>query len=64
MSSLASELENVIKLLEATIPGNPNTHEREAKRLEAELRDYFEKLEQALPQDRLMEIYLRHTEVE
>jgi len=60
--TLMAELDELIQLLEATIPANPNApaNIRQRKSLEKELQKYFNKLEQAFPYSKLAGIYNRH----
>ena len=57
-----NELSELISLLEAQIPANPNSPKnvRQRKRLERELAKYFDKLEQAFPYSELDSIYNRY----
>jgi len=64
MNQLLEEINQTIALLEATIPANPRSPkgERQADRLEAEIRKYFRALEQAMPLDKVEELYYRLVE--
>jgi len=64
--SVVSELDNIIAILENTIPANPNApaNQRKAKALERELAKYFDKLEQAFPYSSLEKIYAKYVEKE
>jgi len=61
MSAIA-ELNQIINLLEAQIPANPNSpkNQRQKRRLEKELVKYFGKLEDAFPYSKLSAIYNRY----
>lgn len=61
MTAIA-ELDEIIAILEATIPANPNSpgNMRQRKRLERSLAEYFGRLERAFPYSKLSEIYSRH----
>lgn len=54
-----NELDELIALLEAQIPGNPESPEnkRKAKSLEWGMQDYFKSLEQAFPYSKVKAIY-------
>lgn len=60
--SMITELNQIISLLEAQIPANPNSlaNQRRRKRLEKELAKYFDRLEQAFPYSELDSIYNRY----
>lgn len=61
MTAIA-ELDQIINLLEAQIPANPNSPQnlKRRKRLQSELVKYFDKLENAFPYSKLESIYNRH----
>ena len=60
--TVIAELNQLINLLEATIPANPNSpaNERLAERLQRSLAKYFRALEDAFPYSRLDGIYNRY----
>ena len=60
-SNLQEELNQVILLLEAEIPAQPNdpTNQRLERRLQRELSKYFLSLEDAMPWDAIGDLYLR-----
>ncbi|MCK5236314.1 MAG: minor capsid protein [Deltaproteobacteria bacterium] len=62
MTTAIAELDNLILLLEAQIPANPNSPKnlKQRERLERELRKYFRSLEQAFPYSKLAGIYNRN----
>ena len=64
--TVIAELDEIINLLEATIPANPNSsaNQGKAKSLERELAKYFGKIEQAFPYSKLESIYNRYVEKE
>jgi len=62
--SVTDEIDNIIVILEAEIPANPNTHLKQRKRLQSELSKYFDKLEKAFPYSSLEKIYNRYVEKE
>jgi len=64
--AVITELNQIISLLEAQIPANPNApaNLKLRKRLEGELVKYFNKLEKAFPYSRLSGIYNRYVEKE
>jgi len=57
--TVIAELDNLIQVMEAEIPANPNApaNLRLRKRLERELVKYFDKLEDAFPYSKLSSIY-------
>lgn len=59
------ELDEIISLLEASIPANPTSPENQKleKQYAAIMADYFQKLEQAFPYQQLQAIYNRHVKV-
>jgi len=59
---MISQLDEIITLLEATIPASPASASAGvlAKGLEKEMRKYFAALEKAMPD--LTEFYLKHVE--
>ena len=61
MTAIA-EINQIISLLEAQIPGNQNSpkHQREKRKLELKLAKYFEKLEGAFPYSKLAGLYGRY----
>jgi len=59
-----SELNNLIQILEAEIPANPNRHLKQRKGLQSELSKYFDKLEKAFPYSSLEKIYNRYVSIE
>ena len=61
-----AEIDQIIDLLEATIPANPNApaNVKQRKRLEKELAKYFDRLEKAFPYSKLAGIYIRYVEKE
>ncbi len=61
-----AEINQLINLLEATIPANPNApaNLRRRRRLQRELAKYFNKLEDAFPYSKLAGIYNRYVEKE
>ena len=64
--TVIAELDNLIQLLEAEIPANPNSPQnvKQRKRLERELAKYFDRLAQAFPYSKLASIYNRYVEKE
>jgi len=60
--TVLEELNQIIDLLEAEIPANPQSlkNQRLRKKLERELADYFDKLEQAFPYSKLSGIYNKY----
>jgi len=60
--SVVSELDNIIAILESSIPANPNSKSnlKLAKRLEQRLSKYFDSLEKAFPYSKLSGIYNRY----
>ena len=64
--SVVSELDNIIAILESSIPANPNSpaNLRQRRSLEKELAKYFDKLEKAFPYSKLDGIYNRYVEKE
>ena len=62
METTCEVLMEIIQLLEAEIPANPQSpkNKRLAKRLEGELAKYFDKLEKAFPYSQLDKIYNRY----
>jgi len=60
--TVAVELNNLIQLLEARIPANPNSlaNKRRERSLQRELVKYFNKLEKAFPYSKLSSIYNRY----
>lgn len=65
-TTLVDEITELIELVEAGIPANPNApkNRRHATLLELALRRYFKGLDQAFPYHRLDELYYRHVEQE
>jgi len=63
---MIAELDQIIQLLEAQIPANPNapTNQRRRKRLEKELAKYFARLEDAFPYSKISAIYSKYVEKE
>ena len=63
MTALA-ELDEIIALLEAEIPANPNSSKnlKQRKGLERELSKYFDRLAQAFPYSSLEKIYSKYAE--
>jgi len=55
-------VEDIIRLLEADIPANPNSQKnvRQRNRLETDIAKYFRALEQAFPYDKLAAMYSRY----
>ncbi len=66
MTTALAELDQIINLLEAEIPGNQRSPKnlRLRKRLEREVAKYFDKLERAFPYSKLVEIYNQYVEKE
>ena len=64
--TVIAELNQIINLLEAEIPANPNSPKnlRARKRLEKELAKYFDGLEKAFPFSSLEKIYNKYVEKE
>ena len=64
--TVLAELNQIIQLLEAKIPADPNApvNLKLEKRLEQELVKYFNKLEKAFPYSKLSSIYNRYVEKE
>jgi len=64
--TVIAELDEIINLLESSIPANPNSpkNQRLAKRLEREVAKYFDRLEQAFPYGKLDSIYNKYVEKE
>ena len=60
--TVIAELDNLILLLEAEIPANPESpkNERQRKRLEQRLAKYFRALGDAFPYNQIEKIYFRH----
>ena len=60
--TVVAELTQIIDLLEAQIPANPNAPKniKQRKRLEQSLVKYFKRLEQAFPYSKLESIYNRY----
>ncbi len=60
------EVSRVLALREAELPGNPRSpvNERLADGLKRDLRRYFRRMEQAVSEDALEMLYLRHVEQE
>jgi len=60
--TVIAELNQIIAILEKTIPANPNSPSNLRKRrsLEKELNKYFDKLEKAFPYSKLSAIYNRY----
>jgi len=56
------ELDELIYLLESTIPGNPNSPEniKLSDELESDLKKYFSKLESLIPGKKLEQIYSKY----
>jgi len=59
---MIATLNEIISLLEAEIPANPNNpaNIRQRERLEGELVRYFDRLEQAFPYTAIERIYNRY----
>lgn len=55
------ELDDLIAILEAQAPANPRSPENErlAREFEKDLRDYFNKLENAMPMGKIEALYRR-----
>ena len=66
MATAIAELDQIISLLEALIPGNQRSAKnlRLRKRLERELAKYFRSLGDAFPYSKLAGIYNRYVEKE
>ena len=64
--TVIAELDQIIQILEAEIPANPNSlsNLRRRKELERKLAKYFDKLEDAFPYSKLEAIYNRYVEKE
>ena len=64
--TVVAELNEIISLLEAQIPANPNSagHLKQRKRLERELVKYFDRLDDAFPYSSLEKIYNKYVEKE
>jgi len=60
------ELDELIAVLEAEIPANPNSpkNQKLSDALERDLQKYFGKLEKALPMGKLEQIYNKYVEKE
>lgn len=58
------ELDELITVLEASIPANPESvqNKRLANELEKDMQKYFNKLEDAIPVEKLEQVYLRYVE--
>ena len=65
MTAIA-ELDEIIQLLEAEIPANPNSPKnlRQKDALRREMVKYFKKLEDAFPYDSLGKLYNKYVEKE
>ena len=64
--TVIAELNQIIQILEAEIPANPNSsaNVKQKQRLEGELAKYFQKLEQAFPFEAIAKIYNRYVKVD
>jgi len=64
--TVLAEIDEIINLVEAQIPANPNStaNLKQRKRLERELVKYFDRLEQAFPYSKLAGIYNQYVEKE
>ena len=64
--TVLQELDNLIKLMEAQIPANPESpaNVRRQKELQGKLADYFNKLEKAFPYSKLEALYNKYAEKE
>ena len=64
MSQLLTEIDEIIDLLEAEIPANPNSlgNRRRSVKLEKEMQAYFKKLNNAFPYHKLKGIYDKYAE--
>jgi len=64
--AVVQELNQIISLLEAQIPANPQSpkNQRLAKGLERELVKYFNSIERAFPYGKLSAIYNKYAEKE
>ena len=58
------ELDELITCLEATIPANPSSPKniKLADALEKDMQKYFKQLEDAVPLEKLEQIYLKYVE--
>jgi hypothetical protein len=58
------ELNDLIAFLESTIPANPESpkSKKMAGQLEDDLKDYFKKLEDAVPMGKLEKVYNKYVE--
>jgi len=65
-TQVIAELDEIINLLEAELPANPNSsaNQRKAKALERSLAKYFDKLVQGFPYSQIEKIYNRYAEKE
>jgi len=64
MTTILAEFDEIIEILEAAIPANPETPKGRslAKKLEGILADYFRKLERAFPYSRVEQIYNKYVQ--
>ena len=62
--TILAELDQIINLLEAEIPANPNSPENQrlAKRLQSSLAEYFKSLDDAFPYDQVDRLYYKYVE--
>ena len=60
-ATLAAELDNLIAMLEASLPGNQNSPENQRliSQLEQEMQRYFRNLENAISDEMLEQLYYR-----
>jgi len=65
-ADLVKELDELLALVEAKIPANPNSRKNIelAKELEGEVKSYFGSVEQALPMGALGWLYLKHVKAD
>ena len=61
---LITELDSLIKLLEARIPASPAANEKLEKALQRDLADYFRQLGMAIDFNQLEQLYYKHVEQE
>lgn len=64
--SIVKELDELLALLEANIPANPESpkNKKLADDLERDLKKYFDSLEDAVPMEKLEQIYSKYAEQE
>ena len=62
--TILHQLDEIIDLMEASIPANPASKQNDklAQELERNLQQYFKMLGTAIPEDQLAIIYNRHAE--